>query len=94
MEKEETDVELFIIQFKSVVRQISYKRMQIKRYQSSLEYDDRFIDQRKPFWLLKEEIEVLERTLKYAREELKRIGYDDKRISELEYEANDENRWK
>ena len=65
---------------KQVKRDIEYKRMQIKE-KKSLEKDDRYVDGKKPFFMLENEIEELQGQIDQLKEISKfaQKEYDDNR---------------
>ena len=57
---------------KQVKRDIEYKRMQIKE-KKSLEKDDRYVDGKKPFFMLQNDIEETEANIEQMEESIKTI---------------------
>ena len=57
---------------KQVKRDIEYKRMQIKE-KKSLEKDDRYVDGKKPFFMLQNDIEETEAQIEQMEESIKTI---------------------
>ena len=73
MQKTRLDtIKITIRRIKQVKRDIEYKRMQIKE-NKSLEKDDRYVDGKKPFFILENDIEETEANIRQMEESIELI---------------------